>query len=698
MAIRRFLPLLVLLLPLAGAQGAVRTEQALASLVAERSALVPGETAWLGLRIEHDPHWHTYWINPGDSGLATRIEWSLPEGFAAGDILWPRPTRLVAGPLTNFGYEGDLLLAVPLAVPESLRPGSEVSLSMRADWLICEEICIPDGADLDITLPVAADAAADPRVADLFATARARAPRPYPGSATIDAHADADVLRIVLDQPPAALVRAAQGVELFPLQTQVLASPRGSARADAGLIHVNHQRSTYFADMPSHVDLLVAAGPAADDPSWIVRATALEASAATSASGAPPPGDAPAGPGFALALLLAFLGGVLLNLMPCVFPVLSLKALGLAESAGDEVTLRRHGWIYTAGVLASFAVLAGALLAVRAGGEAAGWGFQLQQPWFVAILAYVIFVLGLSLSGAVTLGTTLMGLGHRQAARGGDRGAFMTGVLACVVASPCTAPFMGAALGYAVTLPAAAAMAVFLALGFGLAFPLLMISLVPALSRWLPRPGRWMETFKQAMAFPLYLTALWLLWVLGRQTDFETAMTALLGMLLIAFALWLWPLSDSAARTPRRVSALLVGLVSLALVTPLAGYFVHGEDANASTRMVPFNAESLAELRGSGSPVLVNMTADWCITCKVNERAALSGKDFHESLQHYGVHYMVGDWTHSNPRITAYLAEFGRNGVPLYVLYPANGGEPEVLPQMLTPRTVSDALRRAAGP
>jgi thiol:disulfide interchange protein len=221
---------------------------------------------------------------------------------------------------------------------------------------------------------------------------------------------------------------------------------------------------------------------------------------------------------------------------------------------------------------------------------------------------------------------------------------------------------------------------------------------VPALSRWLPRPGRWMETFKQAMAFPLYLTALWLLWVLGRQTDFETAMTALLGMLLIAFALWLWPLSDSAARTPRRVSALLVGLVSLALVTPLAGYFVHGEDANASTRMVPFNAESLAELRGSGSPVLVNMTADWCITCKVNERAALSGKDFHESLQHYGVHYMVGDWTHSNPRITAYLAEFGRNGVPLYVLYPANGGEPEVLPQMLTPRTVSDALRRAAGP
>lgn len=696
MPVRRLLSLLVLLLPLAAVQGAVRTEHALASLVAERSALVPGETAWLGLRIEHDPHWHTYWINPGDSGLATRIEWRLPEGFAAGDILWPRPTRLEAGPLTNFGYEGDLLLAVPLAVPEFLVAGSEVTLSMRADWLICEEICIPDGADLEITLPVAADAAVDPRVADLFATARARAPRPYPGSATIEA--EGDVLRVELDQPPESLIQAAQFAELFPLQTQVLASPRGSARADAGSIRVDHPRSTYFAGMPSHVDLLVAAGPAADDPSWVVRATALEASVATSESGAPSLGNAPAAPGFVLALLLAFLGGVLLNLMPCVFPVLSLKALGLAESAGDEVTLRRHGWIYTAGVLASFAVLAGALLAVRAGGEAAGWGFQLQQPWFVAILAYVIFVLGLSLSGAVTLGTTLMGLGQKQAARGGDAGAFMTGVLACVVASPCTAPFMGAALGYAVTLPAAAAMAVFLALGFGLAFPLLLISLVPALSRWLPRPGRWMETFKQAMAFPLYLTALWLLWVLGRQTDFETAMTALLGMLLVAFALWLWPQPGHAARMPRRVSALLVGFVSLALVTPLAGYLVRVEDAHAATRTVPFSAESLAELRGSGSPVLVNMTADWCITCKVNERAALSGEDFNESLQRYGVHYMVGDWTHSNPRITAYLAEFGRNGVPLYVLYPAGGGEPEVLPQMLTPRTVRDALRRAAGP
>jgi thiol:disulfide interchange protein DsbD len=685
--IRTLLVLLCALPPLV-AQAGVRTEQAVASLLAERTALVPGETAWLGLRIQHDPGWHTYWVNPGDSGLATRLDWRLPEGFAAGEVIWPRPRRLAAGPLTNFGYEGDLLLPVPVQVPADLAPGAEVTLGLRGDWLICEEICIPDGADLELVLPVAEAAEPDPRWQSLFATARQRAPALYPGSVRMEAVEHG--FRFLLIDPPPALRAAGAAAELFPYQTQLLRSERGRSEVAGDRLVLTHAQSDFFVGLPEAIDLLVAAGPGADDPAWVARVVPGEAAAPAGSIPAPA-----AQPGLALALLLAFAGGVLLNLMPCVFPVLSLKALGLAESASDLPRLRRHGLLYTAGVLASFAVLAAVLLVMRAGGEAAGWGFQLQQPWFVAAMASFIFLLGLSLSGAFGFGTWLMGLGQKQAGAGGDRGAFMTGVLACVVASPCTAPLMGVALGYAITLPAAAAMAVFLALGFGLAFPLLLISLVPALSRWLPRPGRWMETFKQAMAFPLYLTALWLLWVLGRQVGLEPVIGVLAGILLFAFALWLWPGPASLAPMARRTAAVLLMLPALWLV--LAQDDAPGADArDGGAWPIAYSPEALAALREEGRPVLVNMTADWCITCKVNERAALTGAGFRASLERHGVAYMVGDWTHSNPAITHYLASFGRNGVPLYVLYPAGNGDPEVLPQVLTPGLVRDALARAA--
>ncbi len=685
----RLLIWVLCLLPLVAAQAGVRTEQAVASLLSERSALVAGETAWLGLRIQHDPHWHTYWVNPGDSGLATRLEWRLPEGFSAGEVLWPRPQRLSAGPLTNFGYEGDLLLPVPVQVPAGLTPGAQVTIGLRADWLICEEICIPDGADLEITLPMAAAAAPDPRWQPLFTTARARAPAVYPGSVRMES-GEHDFSFTLADAP--TVLKAAGGrAELFPFQTQLLTSERGETRAEAGTLEFTYARSDFFAGLPDTIDLLVAAGPGADDPAWVARVVPGEAAPASASAPLP----APAQPGFALAVLLAFLGGVLLNLMPCVFPVLSLKALGLAESAADAPALRRHGWFYTAGVLLSFAVLAGLLLALRAGGEAAGWGFQLQQPWFVAAMACFIVLLGLSLSGAFTLGASLMGLGQKQVGAGGDRGAFMTGVLASVVASPCTAPLMGVALGYAVTLPAPAAMAIFLALGFGLAFPLLLISLVPALSRWLPRPGRWMETFKQAMAFPLYLTALWLLWVLGRQLGLEPLIGVMAGMLLFAFALWLWPGPASLAPTTRRLVALVLAVPALWLVLP-QGDATTAPATGSGNATLAYAPEALAALRAEGRPVLVNMTADWCITCKVNEHAALSGSGFQSGLAQHEVAYMVGDWTHSNPAITHYLAEFGRNGVPLYVLYPSGNGPPEVLPQILTPGLVRDALARAA--
>jgi tRNA (mo5U34)-methyltransferase len=392
--------------------------------------------------------------------------------------------------------------------------------------------------------------------------------------------------------------------------------------------------------------------------------------------------------------VLALAGGVLLNLMPCVFPVLSIKAMSVVSGAGHDQ--RGHGLAYTAGVVLSFGILAAVLLALRAGGEAIGWGFQLQSPLVVGILIYVLFALGLSLSGLFDFGTRLMGVGQGLADKGGLSGSFFTGVLACVVASPCTAPFMGTALGVAVLMPWPMAMSIFLALGLGLALPMLALSFSPALARRLPRPGPWMETFKQAMAFPLYLAVVWLLWVLARQTDANGLAAVLAGMVVLAFALWLGGKRD---RGPSLAVArhVAVGL-SLILAVAALGTAVRFESEPHASRGAwweSYNPERLAELRADpDQAVLVNMTADWCVTCLVNERVALNTDSVRQAMAEHDVAYLKGDWTRRDPAITEYLAEFGRNGVPLYVLYPRNGDEPRVLPQVLTPGLVVQAVER----
>ncbi len=673
-----------LLLAVAPAAAApVRTAQAQAELLSSRAAWVPGEVQWLGLRILHDPGWHTYWINPGDSGLPTRLEWDLPPGFTVSVADWPRPVRIEVGPLVNFGYEGELLVPVQVAVPKDLPEGGERTLRLSAKWLICEEICIPDGAELELRLPVAAAAAPTP-AALAIERARASLPRRWDGEAILRELADGG-FELSLAASPEQLVAP----ELFPADAAFLEHARGSLRWENGMASFRQMRSPFFERMPSRPRFLLAAGPSREDPAWWVEpALAAPREAGTSPPSAPPPAKAPALTLWLFALAGAFAGGILLNLMPCVFPVLSLKALSIAESAGEPRRLRRHGLFYTAGVLAGFAVLGAVLLVLRAAGEAVGWGFQLQQSWFVGFLAWLMFLLGLSLQGVFEIGTRLMGIGG-QVATHGDRGAFLTGLLACVVASPCTAPLMGAALGLAVTLPAILAMAVFLALGLGMASPLLALSLAPVLASRLPRPGRWMESFKQAMAFPLYATALWLLWVLGHQAGVERLLLVLAAALLAAFLIWLgrfgraarparlagWPLALLLAAWP-------AGETNLARVSPILGE--------------PFAEATLAAARAEGRPVLVNMTADWCITCKVNERVALSGERFAQALQRSGARYLVGDWTREDPVIARYLARYGRNGVPLYVVYPAGGGQPEVLPQILTPRLLEEALLRAA--
>ena len=424
-------------------------------------------------------------------------------------------------------------------------------------------------------------------------------------------------------------------------------------------------------------------------------APALKAAPQAALSGSPE--EAPQ-MGLAAALLFALLGGLVLNLMPCVLPILSLKAMSLAQSGHSPGYARRNAIWYTLGVLVSFAVLGLTILALRAGGAALGWGFQLQQPAFVALLVYVMLALGLSMSGLIAFGSSLGGVGQSLTEDEGGKGAFFTGVLACIVASPCTAPFMGGALAYAIAQPPWIALAIFLTLGLGLALPFLLIGFVPAFARLLPRPGAWMETLKQALAFPMYLTGVWLLWVLGHQVGIDGAGAVLAGCVCLAMAIWWWERQRDASFLKRSVFALvLVAFAASAL------YFVTGLDAPSASASAgdslsePFSDERLAALQKEGRPVLVNMTADWCATCKVNERLVLSRDGFRDQLKSTNSAYLKGDWTNEDPVISAFLQRFKAVGVPLYVVFPAEGSTPQVLPSVLTSGTVEEALNRAAG-
>jgi thiol:disulfide interchange protein len=673
----------------------VARDHVVVELVAERDAVTPGARAWVGLRLAHEPHWHTYWTNAGDSGLATRLDWTLPEGVRAGDIVWPAPKRLPVGPLTNFGYDGEIVLPVALDVAADVPVGTTLPLTLKASWLICKVECIPGDAVLTLELPVRASAAPTTMHAPLFAAARAATPRSDTGwTATL--RRDGDAIVVALDAQGAALDAAT--LELFPVQAQVLATSRGTVEVAGSRATVTTPISDSFVAMPPAVDLVFVNGRGEAREAVAVRAL-VESSDATgstssAAPAAPSPGEAPAS--LFVALALAFFGGVLLNLMPCVFPVLALKALGLAESAHDRAAARREGLAYLLGVVASFVALAVALLALRASGAALGWGFQLQSPWVVATLALVMVATGLSLSGVWAPGGAWMGAGQSLAARGGARGAFFTGVLAVVVASPCTAPFMGPALGYAVTQPAGVALLVFATLGLGLATPLVVLSFAPALARRLPRPGAWMDTLKQVLAFPMYLAALWLFWVLGRQAGVDAMAQALLAALALGFVVWRLgrPAVTGRARAVRAL-AIVAGLAACVLAVATIVPQPPGARAAQDGAQEPYSATRLAELRAEGRPVFVNMTAAWCITCLANERVALSTDAVRGAFVEHGIAYLEGDWTQRDDAITAYLAQFGRNGVPLYVLYPRGGGEPRVLPQVLTPGLVLDALAAA---
>jgi len=681
----RLLTLLVLLVaPLAPVDAraeSVRTDRVTAQLVAEAAQAAPGETVWVGLHLDIIEGWHTYWRNPGDSGQATSLDWTLPEGVTAGDIVWPHPEALPFGPLVNYGYEDEALHLVPITLPADWPAGRPLRLEADARWLVCADICVPEEGTLALTLATGATTEPDPAAGPLFQRFRAQVPAPA-GFDVAATHGDR--LALVVDRP---LPRGAEA-HFFPFDAGVI-EPAAEQRVRRGPDSFTLRLTAKEDAAPQRLAGVLVVSERLGAQSFTEAFEIAPAVTAAPAAASPPLG-------LLAAIGLALGGGVLLNLMPCVFPVLSMKALALVQTGSAERgRARTEGLAYTAGVLVTFMAVGGALVAARLAGAQVGWGFQLQSPLVVAGLAYLLFVIGLNLSGLFELRGPA-GLGGGLAGDGAA-GAFFTGALAVVVATPCTAPFMATALGFALVQPPPVTLAVFAALGLGLALPFLMVSLVPALARRLPRPGAWMVRLKQGLAFPMYASAAWLVWVLARQAGPDAVLAVLAGATLLAFGLWLAAPAERRPPPAARVAGVVATVLALALLAVPPALRTDAVAAETVEVGAAWSAARLDAARAEGGPVLVNMTAAWCLTCKVNEQVALSGARFAALLERTGTTYLVGDWTKRDAAISAYIERFNHPGVPLYVVYPAGGAAPEVLPQVLTPRTIARALEAAAG-
>ncbi|MBL8511646.1 MAG: thioredoxin family protein [Betaproteobacteria bacterium] len=692
--------LCALLIATTAAQAAVvKTPHVEAELIALQTGIQPGSTLALALRLNIIEHWHTYWQNPGDSGLPTKLTWRLPAGFSAGPIQWPYPKKLPLGPLMNFGYEGEVLHLVDIQVPASLKPGEPITLAAKADWLVCSDVCIPESADLSLTLPVSAAPALDNRWEAPFKQARNALPGALAGW-KVTAQVMGKNLNIAL-QPPLGETPDLGELSFYPRQDDVMAN------AEKQILQKTADgfRLTAVMAEPLNTELKTLDGVLVSTGNWgkahAGRAVAIAApvsymAAAPKSAAA----NASADMGLIAALAFAFIGGLILNLMPCVFPVLGIKVMSFVQLAhGETALMRKQGITFLIGVLVSFWLLAGLLLVLRAAGEAIGWGFQLQSPVFVTLLAALFMLMALNLAGVFEMGLSLQtaaGNLEAQGKRSTLADAFFSGVLATIVATPCTAPFMGAALGFTLSQPAYVSMLVFTAIAIGMALPVLTLSLVPRWLKLLPKPGAWMTTFKQFMAFPLLATVVWLAWVLGAQQGNDGIAKLLFGLVLLALAAWLFGRWQMQKPLRALVTAALIGGVGLMIAWPssLAQQGASGA-TKAEDDWVPFSKQKIAELRASGKAVFVDFTATWCITCQVNKRIALNQPEVVKRFGELGIVRMKADWTLKDPVITETLAEFGRNGVPLYVFYPV-AGEASVLPEVLTPAVVLAAVDTGA--
>ena len=688
-----------------------------ARLVSDVASIRPGQPFTVGFHVTLDEGWHTYWHNAGDAGNGLISEWSLPSGFVADSFAYPIPERIPYPPLVNYGYNDEVVFLATITPPPDLETGESVRLTLSADFLVCEKICIPAQAERSLELPVrdalppsSGDSALIRRYADRLPVANAqwvaRAARTDGGFAL-------DVA------PPEGWEGSLGGAYFFPSDPVLLdhVADQAVGRTASGEYRVRLIESAYLPGEPQRIEgvlvlpdgaafdasgqrgLIVSAAVAGGEVAWATEPTepiAAAGLAAVQGSTA----DGASGVSLLVAMLFALAGGVILNLMPCVFPILSLKALGFASRGGDRTGMRRDGLAFAAGVIVTFLAVAAILMAVRASGAQVGWGYQLQSPAVVAALAALMFVIGLILAGLFEVGVSLTRLGGLGGS--GEGSAFLTGVLATVVATPCTAPFMGAAVGAALIRPPVQGLVVFGALGVGMAAPYMALSFWPALARRLPKPGRWMETFKQTLAFPMFAVAIWLVWVFGLQTGIGGAARLLFGLLLLAFAGWVigrWPALAISARTRWATRALAAGAVIVALaagVTAIRGEMpLPASVDDAAVEWETWSAAAVEEHRSAGRAVFVDFTAAWCISCQVNERVALEAATVRRAFADREVALLKADWTRRDSSITAALASFGRSGVPLYVYYPAHpAAEPIILPALLTPKIVLETLEK----
>ena len=691
---------LLLTLLLAGpafGQAVVTTDNVRAELISEAATIKPGEPFWVALRQTIKPHWHTYWKNPGDAGQPTEIKWTLPAGTKADSIVWPTPSVIDVGGVINYGFSDESMLLVRITPPAEPATGT-LRLEAAAEWLVCNDVCIPEEGKFALDLPLGP--AARPAVAAtlaLFDKARRQVPTDSPWPARFGVAKSGDPTLVV--EAKGLKPETVRDVYFFPAEWGFVAhSARHAAVVTAEGIRVPLKKGDAKAAVPQTVaGVLVLTEKTGDgsqrqafnvtaklDPAFVPTPMPLAALATDDQLT------------FVEALLFALVGGLILNLMPCVFPVLAMKAAAFARLAGTAPQeIRRDGFAYTAGVLASFGAMAAVILAIRASVGEVSWGFQFQSPVFSLLVAYLFFTVGLNLSGLFEISGRFTGMGQGLVGRGGTTGAFFTGVLAVIVATPCTAPFMAAALGFALSQPGPKTVAVLLAMGLGLALPYLVLSLTPALQRRLPRPGPWMDRLRQLLAFPMYASAVWMVWVLIQQTGADGVLYALGGMVLIGFAIWLLRFgpAETLAGWLRRGTAIASIALALAAVVKIeegsATVSSTSPSGGATTGVSfegweRFSRARMTEAAAAGKPVFVDFTAAWCITCLVNERVALETQGTRRAFEQTGTVKLKGDWTNRDPEISALLKELGRAGVPLYLFWPPGAERPKILPQVLT--------------
>jgi thiol:disulfide interchange protein/DsbC/DsbD-like thiol-disulfide interchange protein len=683
-------------------------------LVVPAQALNHGTATDAGIYFKLEPGWHVYWKNPGDAGEPPHVKWTLPDGIAASDLKYPSPKRLPLGPLMDFGYEDEVLFPLTLNVANTAATGP-ATLHAKVDWLVCRASCIPGKAELEARRDVSghgakfASVAADAALLSHF-TSRLPKPMPVRMKATFQASKDGYLLAVDTGQRESA-------AEFYPADPDIIQNPAAQKftptakglilelKKDAnatgapaqlkGLLELSGGRAFEFVALPGSVAGGKPAAAAAEDATVAPASPAASAATQQAAPLRPTAGTRTAGPGLLRAAGLAFLGGLLLNLMPCVFPVLFLKGLSLVQSGNEERhKLRAHGFVYAAGILISFWALVALLLALRAAGSRLGWGFQFQSPVFLSLMAGLLFFLGLSLAGQFEIGLTLTSAGGSLAAKQGYTGSFFTGVLAVIVATPCTAPFMGVALGYAMAQPAPVTFAVFTALALGLAAPYVALTLQPAWTRILPKPGAWMEVLRQAISVPIFATVIWLAWVLAQAYGAGVLAALLVSFLLLAIAGWFlgrWP----AQRWATVVAVFIVlGAVGVGVFGPgkLAAAPEPRGKAENKIGWEPWSAEAVSRYQAQGRPVFVDFTASWCLSCQVNERVALNQPSVQKAFGDANVALLRADWTRHDEAITEALTALDRSGVPAYVLYAPGEKSPQLLPEVLTPGIVTDAL------